>query len=79
MTWGFGGFLLLLGGSCSCGEGAGFREGAGPGSKFFIFCLQIEIQKLISPVVVGREIQIDIMACWGLIFLVLVVCHLGFL
>ena len=40
MTQGFDGFLLLVGG-CWCGCGAGCREGAGPGFKCVLFCMQI--------------------------------------
>ena len=39
MIQGFGGFLLVLG--CGCDEVAGCRAGAGPGFRFFIFCLHI--------------------------------------
>ena len=34
------GFLLLDGGG-GCGEGGGYRAGAGPGFRFFLFRLQI--------------------------------------
>ena len=41
MTQGFGGFLLLLGGGCCCGCGAGCRADESPGFRCVLFCLQI--------------------------------------
>ena len=40
MTQGLGGFLLK-GGGCCYGCGASCRADAGPGFRFFLFCLQI--------------------------------------
>ena len=40
----YSGFLLLLGGGGGCGEGADCLADAGPGFKFFPFCLLITIK-----------------------------------
>ena len=44
MNQGCGAFLLILG--CGCGEGADYRSGAGPGFRFFYFCLQKNIMNI---------------------------------
>ena len=41
MSQKFGSFLLLLGGSSGCDEGAGCTVGAGPGFRCVLFCMQI--------------------------------------
>ena len=52
MTQVFGSFLLLLGGGCSCGEGADCRAGAGPvfGGVFLFYLQIIRIIKILNSI-----------------------------